>query len=1264
MDNSSTKNPTTESDILSRLIWNSADSILVRIDGKEYLLQGFNALVFTDLTDSGFLNRMFPEDQDALRTAINNLAIALATIDRQYSEPAAISTIRNLWLKEKQTGIKRFVDLLAQRQWRDSNWEGYRDHLNHMLKVYLTGLYLYKNCNALRTMLLSASGCNEDEFLRRWLYASTFHDIGYIFELPKPDKVTEDLKYIEDYVNNFLYYHDQDLTDDLMGAGLKTKTIDRKHGREILSILGLHQRDLQSVDDLGNVWGAKKNLWERLDELGEKSGIGHHGISAYYRLCLTQSPPMTSRRPAFHDHGISGAMSLLYISYAQQAIFKDLDRELKKDDSGNPIRRTGRQDVLAKMVEWAGDVDDYVLAIEQVAIAIALHNIYKDAWKVEEIPWNVDLANYWVSIHDYPLAFFLILVDILQDWDRPGFNPSRIDSKLPLRASDVDIRSDGSKVLLGYPDKPDAFAKIINDMKIVLRPNEVDLFIAPLNADQIRGGPLPLPTYVRYHNERIIQKLKGDWFEHFINLYMEIPVKVQPEYLGTHDQFTIFEIAERFAKTPIAILGVPGAGKTTLVKKLVFTYVEKGSRIPIFISMGLYAGQTDLTEMFNFSVMPSTFKGLLNDGKFLIIVDGINEVNISQRDYATRAIASLIEKYPNNQYFITCRTADYPPYLRPIFREFRVLPLSPEVVREYLEQVLGGEFGRLVYSKLPLRIRDLCRNPLLLTMLTYVYVGEQIALDIPESKAALYKLFLQKLFERDDAIRSIELTHLIHEDFLRHIANQLDNRTTVASHDDAESWINTLYGNRYQGQELSVLTVTREVLTRPPMKSSGPWRVHETEFSFMHQSFQEYYSAYNLLKGLEDGSTSLDKVAEYASPKHKHWWESLTLLVGLMSDATTVIEAIKRRAESIAYTMGDQSSMTLVSRCIREAKRVDPLEVDDVIVRTLLVFKFGKVAFDYDLFYGLNLIRPEQRSPGFPPRLIEDLNWWLDKYARVSPVDLGTETPIESLLKYLDSHDEGLIVDTLFTLHYHPARATALQPLLSKLERSTGTIREQIIVALGYLEKDAVAAVAQLVKVIDNPRESKWARAYALASLGKIGDCAAAPNMITYMLDHNNPYRDSASWSLQGLMKKNMDNSELLVKLKTVYLNALLNESNDLEGRYAKGNIVYSLGELKATEFADDIVRWIEKEHDPYVLEDGVQSIGQLGNVNALPIIVTNLSSTDPVVRMSAIDALVNIAFRQKLELDLVSYIQPMLNDKTAIVREHAQKAIQKARIS
>jgi len=758
------------------------------------------------------------------------------------------------------------------------------------------------------------------------------------------------------------------------------------------------------------------------------------------------------------------------------------------------------------------------------------------------------------------------------------------------------------------------------------------------------------------YRQRVINRVKGNWLDHFIDLYIEIPVKLSTKARNhTRDKrYTISQIALEFSVTPIAILGEPGAGKTTLVKKLIVdTSKQAKDVVPVFVEMGMYSNPEDLLNLIDLPIE------VTNGKKLLVVFDGFNEIDFNLRHDAARAIVRFVRQHPGNQYFITCRVAEFPPYLRTEFREFYVLRMTQRVVREYLKNVLGREKGELVYRETPLHIRKICENPLLLTMFAFLFTNDDEIGLVPFSKASLYEQFLEQLHIREQSLRYIENPYAIREEFLSYIAYKLDNRTTVFKRKDAEIWMLERYNQKFRDTGINLVLLFHEVLDAPPLRAFLGSDEPNQEISYIHQSFQEYYAAVYLNKQFKAGELTLDTLVDFASSHTEHWWESLILFIGLQEDATPFIRALKQFAEATAKRDGDQRTLTLVARCIREAGYVNAFEVDDVIIRTLLTFKFGKVAFDYDLIYGLKLVEPSRRSKIFPKRLIEDINWWLEKYARVALNRLDKSLSVKQLLEYVKSDDISLSYDALFTLRFHPDRETMVREIVELLYTSTNEFREQLIVTLGYLGQEAEIALDLLIEIIKDYNESKWARAYALNVLGKLGNKKAVRPMVNYMVDHSNPYRDSASWSLQALAKKNLNDNRLHTYLKHVFIDALLSETADTEGRYAKGNIVYTLGELSAVEYTRDIISWLENEHDPYVIEDGVQALGQLGKAESIPIITRHLTNFDPVVRMMAVEALVKVKIASHSNFDILALITPLQTDQFQIVQESVSEAIQ-----
>lgn len=273
--------------------WDETGVLRITIQDRPYFLQGLSATIFHELVHAPLFLEQLPADEEHRRGLIEDLAIALATHDRRHTTRRALNVLQVLWSRERASGMTRFLELLNKEYWQHSNWHA--DHLDHILKVYLTGLYLYHRCEAFRHELLRGEDCESAVFLRRWLYVSTLHDLGHIFEMAAPARQHETLAFIQDYLQHFLAFYDRDMTDELASAGIAPETIDEQMAQTLFTLLKVNIQNLQHLDDLALLSvpknGHQRGLLDLLDSLCQQTGIGEHGISAYYRACQASNPP-------------------------------------------------------------------------------------------------------------------------------------------------------------------------------------------------------------------------------------------------------------------------------------------------------------------------------------------------------------------------------------------------------------------------------------------------------------------------------------------------------------------------------------------------------------------------------------------------------------------------------------------------------------------------------------------------------------------------------------------------------------------------------------------------------------------------------------------------------------------------------------------------------------------------------------------------------------------------------------------------------------
>ncbi|MEM6436217.1 MAG: NACHT domain-containing protein [Cyanobacteria bacterium P01_D01_bin.115] len=134
-----------------------------------------------------------------------------------------------------------------------------------------------------------------------------------------------------------------------------------------------------------------------------------------------------------------------------------------------------------------------------------------------------------------------------------------------------------------------------------------------------------------------------------------------------HERVPGLEAVERYDQ--LMILGKPGAGKTTFMKRLA-TLCNQGEfqaqRVPIFVTLkefaeapgrpGLPAYMAAQWQACRVETEPA-LRDVLHHGRALILLDGLDEVQETDHDRILQAIKGFTGQYRDCQYVITCRIA-------------------------------------------------------------------------------------------------------------------------------------------------------------------------------------------------------------------------------------------------------------------------------------------------------------------------------------------------------------------------------------------------------------------------------------------------------------------------------------------------------------------------------------------------------------------------------------------------------------------------------
>ncbi|GAB5494311.1 MAG: hypothetical protein Phog2KO_45260 [Phototrophicaceae bacterium] len=273
------------------------------------------------------------------------------------------------------------------------------------------------------------------------------------------------------------------------------------------------------------------------------------------------------------------------------------------------------------------------------------------------------------------------------------------------------------------------------------------------------------------------------------------------------------------------ILGEPGSGKTSTLWRIASDLIETAvsdlsAPIPILVRLGRWTDSEQQLIQFIASQVDDLgryLSELVSDLRLALLIDGLDEVPISQRDHKFNQLQEFIEQNPEITIVITSRTQNYSIDLG--LPRVELKPLENNQVREFAVRYLGSETGQQFFDELTSRVELLQfgRNPYMLLMLSQLYtqLGE-----IPADNTAIVEQFVKILLQREN-ISDDEMYQL--DRWLSDLAIQMDtNSQTEIAYADAM---------RLGGERLIYLANSASILETSSLDT----------IRFRHRIFQDYY---------------------------------------------------------------------------------------------------------------------------------------------------------------------------------------------------------------------------------------------------------------------------------------------------------------------------------------------------------------------------------------------------------------------------------------
>lgn len=383
----------------------------------------------------------------------------------------------------------------------------------------------------------------------------------------------------------------------------------------------------------------------------------------------------------------------------------------------------------------------------------------------------------------------------------------------------------------------------------------------------------------------------------------------------------------------LMILGKPGAGKTTLLQYLALQCSQGTSKtelIPILIPLRVFALKGDETKDFslsNYIYQVWSYGGfsaeqvelLLQQGKVLVLLDGLDEVPQQNSQDILQQIQQFAEVYYQNKIIVTCRLAaqqyrfwgftyvelaDFNETQVETFAKKWFVATAHHSTAEGLAK--ANHFLEQLQRQENQPLRELVTTPILLNLICSVFQEKS---SFPTKRAKLYQEGLDILLVRWDQTRGI-----YRDRTYRNLS--LPDKIKLLSQIAAISFEQ---GN-YFFEKSEVLGIIADYLLALPNTNADPETLRlDSEavlkaievqhgllierargiYSFSHLTFQEYLTARKIVASAnsQELNQSLQKLATNIS--NPQWREVTLLTASMLPHADFLLQQMKEQVDLI-----------------------------------------------------------------------------------------------------------------------------------------------------------------------------------------------------------------------------------------------------------------------------------------------------------------------------------------------------------------------------
>jgi hypothetical protein len=317
---------------------------------------------------------------------------------------------------------------------------------------------------------------------------------------------------------------------------------------------------------------------------------------------------------------------------------------------------------------------------------------------------------------------------------------------------------------------------------------------------------------------------------------------------------------------------------------------------------------------------------LLSKGGMLILLDGLDEIPSQHLNRAITQIQDFVNRYKDNRFIISCRTAAYQGGFNNLVN-VEMADFDDEQIQQFInnwfcrEQDLDVEVALACWQLLNddgyQATKELAHTPLLLTFLCLVFDESQV---FPKNRAALYKDALDILLRRWAAEKRIQrdpiykdLTIQLEEMLLAKIAYEQFSQDRLFF--DKQTVIREIQGYLTENLNAPKHLEGEDVLREIQIQQGILVGRSRNALSFSHLTLQEYLTAQHIIN-----RQLIDELVSWHLTDHR-WQEVFLLVAGLMRDGGENL--LRKMVISTNKLIDTQKLSTLVNWAEKSTEHVN-----------------------------------------------------------------------------------------------------------------------------------------------------------------------------------------------------------------------------------------------------------------------------------------------------------------------------------------------------